>query len=95
MSRPTTPPVGSVSGSPSLPTGAWSTRRHTSPDILSHVWANVGPLGQNCAEVENTSRPGAQGQAARFLAQPADLGRVNVNVKDGSSTGEPEALGQR
>ena len=31
VSRPTTPPVGSVSGSPSLPTGAWSTRRHTSP----------------------------------------------------------------
>ena len=31
VSRPTTPPVGSVSGSSSLPTGAWSTRRHTSP----------------------------------------------------------------
>ena len=31
VSRPTTPPVGSVSGSPSLPTEAWSTRRHTSP----------------------------------------------------------------
>ena len=31
VSRPTAPPVGSVSGSPSLPTGAWSTRRHTSP----------------------------------------------------------------
>ena len=31
VSRPTTPPVGSVSGSSSLPTGAWSTGRHTSP----------------------------------------------------------------
>ena len=31
VSRPTAPPVGSVSGSPSLPTGAWSTRRYTSP----------------------------------------------------------------
>ena len=31
MSRPATPPVGSASGSPSLPAGAWSTRRHTTP----------------------------------------------------------------
>ena len=31
VSRPTTPPLGSVSGSSSLPTVAWSTRRHTFP----------------------------------------------------------------
>ena len=31
VSRPATPPVGSESGSPSLPTGAWSTRQHTAP----------------------------------------------------------------
>ena len=31
MSRPATPPVGSESGSPSLPTGALSTRQHTAP----------------------------------------------------------------
>ena len=31
VSRPATPPVGSQSGSPSLPTRAWSTRQHTAP----------------------------------------------------------------
>ena len=31
MPKPATPPVGIVSGSLSLPTGAWSTRQCTSP----------------------------------------------------------------
>ena len=37
MSWPKTPPVGSASGSPSLPAGAWSTRQHTSMHTRPHT----------------------------------------------------------
>ena len=55
MSRPATPPVGSASGSPSLPAGAWSTRRHTAPrartapHVRHHTHIDQGTL---------VSRPG-------------------------------------
>ena len=79
VSRPATPPVGSASGSPSLPAGAWSTRRHTAPRARTapharhHTHSDRGTL-VSCTGWSPTTRG-----THPALADPSTVSRASVD----------------